>query len=128
MLLLDTCAFLWLEGPDQALTQAARDAVREHAGHLYVSAATAFEMALKHAKGRLRLPVGPAECYERMCRLHGVREIPIDGLIASRSAGLPFIHYDPCDRFIIATALEKKLKIVTADKVIPQYPGVRVIW
>lgn len=38
------------------------------------------------------------------------------------------IHNDPADRFIVATALELDVPVVTPDDAIRQYPGVRILW
>jgi len=128
MLLLDTCAMLWLAYEHEKLTKTATEALEKSAGSLFVSAISAFEIAHKHRQGKLGLPLQPAEWYEEALRTHGLTEIPIDGPIAVRSVNLPRIHRDPCDRFIIATALEKRLAIVTADQTIPRYPDVRLVW
>lgn len=44
------------------------------------------------------------------------------------AVALPPLHRDPCDRMIIAAALSHKLAIITADRVIPTYPGVKTVW
>ena len=107
------------------------DAVRgieSNAGNLFVSAITAFEISLKCRKGKLDLPLASGDWYRKALSLHGLNEIPISGACAARAAALPDIHGDPCDRFIVAGALEDGLKIVTPDTVIPTYPGVAVVW
>jgi len=128
VIVLDTCALLWLEAEGDHLSENAKAAITQSGGKRYVSAASAFEMALKHAAGKLELPLAPDECYRRLLELHAVRELPITGEIASLAGTLPLIHRDPCDRFIIATALEHKMSIVTADRIMPRYQGVNVIW
>ncbi|MCI5209928.1 MAG: PIN domain-containing protein [Candidatus Electrothrix sp. ATG2] len=57
-----------------------------------------------------------------------IEEIPVSSAVAMKSASLPFLHKDPCDRIIIATALEHRMPIITADQIIPQYSGIKVIW
>ena len=128
MILLDTCALLWLESEEDRFSDGAKEAIRDSSGELYASATSAFEIALKHALGKLVLPLPPDECYRRLLELHAIRELPISGEIASLAGTLPMIHSDPCDRFIIATALTNKMPIVTADRTIPRYPGVSVVW
>ena len=128
MLLLDTCAVLWLADDQESLSARAREAIEESAAGLFVSAISAFEIAIKHRQGKLRLPLEPAEWYAEALETHGLSEIPVSGEIALRATALPPIHRDPCDRFIIATALTKDLAVVTPDRTIPQYPGVRVVW
>lgn len=128
MLLLDTCALVWLADGGGTLSALAREALGRHVGGLYVSAVSAFEVALLRRKGRLELRQPPEEWYSRVLDFHGLRELPLTGLIAARAVALPDIHRDPCDRFIVATAQEHQLRIVTADQTIPRYPGVGVVW
>lgn len=128
MLLLDTCALLWLAADQQHLSAVARRAIAQHAGKLFVSAISAFEIGVKHQKGRLELPLKPEEWFTRALELHGLRELPITGQIAARSTALPPLHADPCDRIIVATAEIHSLTVATLDEVIRQYPGVRVSW
>lgn len=57
-----------------------------------------------------------------------IKEIPLDTKIATASASLPFIHNDPCYRFIIATAKLNDMAVVTFDSVFSKYNGINVIW
>jgi len=128
MLLLDTCVLLWLADDQGKLSEDAVKGIESNAGSLFVSAITAFEISLKCRKGKLDLPLDPWDWYRKALSLHGLNEIPITGPCAARAAALPVIHGDPCDRFIVAAALDDGLKIVTPDSVIPTYPGVKVVW
>ncbi len=58
-LLVDTCTFLWLAADDPNLSTAARAACREPANEVYLSALSAWEIAMKHRLGRLPLPEPP---------------------------------------------------------------------
>lgn len=128
MLLLDTCTVLWLASACGRLSPRARELIEEHAGLLFVSAISAFEMGIKHRKGRLTLPLPPGDYYARAIDCHGLREIAVDGRIAELSARLPPVHADPCDRFIIATAQQHRLTVVTPDPHIAAYPDLSVSW
>lgn len=128
MLLLDTCALLWLAADQDRLSDRAKTALGDSAGSLFVSAITAFEIAHKHRRGKLLLPIEPAEWYAEALETHGLTEIPITGEIASHAVDLPPIHRDPCDRFIIATAQLHNLAVLTADQTIPRYPDLKVVW
>ena len=82
-LLLDTHAFLWWCGDDPRLGEVERQAIRDGANEVFLSAASAWEMAIKQALGRLQvpeppslavarlglepLPIGRASCRERVC-------------------------------------------------------------
>ena len=128
MLLLDTCTLLWLAGDQDSLSEAAVAAISSAEGGLAVCAMAAFEIALKHRQGKLHLPLPPDQWHPQALESHGIRELPIEGRCALLAAALPRIHSDPCDRFLIATAIVHRLPIITPDKVIPQYPDLRVIW
>jgi len=128
MVLLDTCTLLWLAGDPASLSERARAAITAEAGGLGVSAISAFEIAVKHRRGKLELPLPPDAWYAEAVSSFGLREIPVDGRCALTAAALPPIHNDPCDRFIIATAAIHGLPILTPDKTIARYDAVRTVW
>ncbi len=120
MILLDTCALVWLASGDKRLSKEARETIGE-AKMVYVSSITAFEIALKYARGGLDLPCDPAKWFHDVLSHHDVEEVPVDSIVAITATKLPEIHRDPCDRFIIATARLRKLTIVTADPRFKEY-------
>ena len=128
MLLLDTCALLMLAGRREDLPDRVIKKLTAQADQLCVSAISAFEIVLKNRLGKLVLPLAAEEWYCKAIEGYAIEEIPVSSAIAMKSASLPFIHKDPCDRIIIATASEHKMPIITADKTIARYPGIKVIW
>lgn len=128
MLLLDTCTLLWLVGDQEQLSKTAKTQLAQNAGKLYVSAISAFEIALKVEKKKLRLPKIPTEWFSLALKLHGIIEIPLSSEYLIKSAQLPLHHNDPADRMIVATALCEKAKIVTPDAHIKCYTEISVIW
>ena len=128
MVLLDTCTLLWLAGDPSRLSVAARNLIADNAGAVFVSPISAWEIAIKSGAGKLSLPKPAATWYAEVLQHHGLQEIPISGSIATASATLPRLHNDPADRFLIATALEKGLSLITPDHHIAEYPLVRVVW
>ena len=128
MLVLDTCASLWLVSAQKKLSMKAKKAIEQHAGSLYGSAISAFEIAIKSRSGKLLLPIPIAEWFEEALRFHGIYEIPITSAIAISSVQLPPLHNDPCDRLIIATAMQNSMAIITCDRLISQYHQAEVIW
>jgi PIN domain nuclease of toxin-antitoxin system len=128
MVLLDTCTLLWLAADQTKLTERAKTAIRENAEWLFISSISAFEIALKANKGNLGLPIDPAIWYNKALSHHGIQEIPLNSAICMRSVSLPPLHNDPCDRFIIATALQNSLSIITGDPLISQYQEANIIW
>ena len=127
-MLLDTCTLLWLASSSNKLPANVRRVIASNAGNLFISAITAFEIGIKHRRGKLELPLAPADWIAEALDHHGVQEIAIDWRIAERSTSLPRLHKDPADRIIVATSLTTGAPILTPDGDIAQYPGVTVIW
>lgn len=128
MILLDTCSLLWLSSDPDRFSDRARSLVIEFKDHLHASAASAWEMALKKRKGKLDFPLPVLDWFGQTLDRHGILEIPVSSSIAVKSAELPFLHSDPVDRILIATAFEKNLILLTPDRLISQYPGIRCEW
>ena len=128
MILLDTCVLFWLEDNPAAISALARHALADPTTVCFASSISALELGLKVAAGRLKLPLPPAEWLRQVCERRGIIELPVHFGPAGESALLPSLHKDPFDRLIIATALSQNLTIVTSDKMIPQYPGVKTLW
>jgi len=119
-LILDTCALLWLASGDKKLSRTARKEINE-ASAVYVSAISGFEIAIKVARGKLKLPGPPQEWFEKIVEHHGLAVLPLELNVCIAAAQLPPIHDDPCDRFIIAAAKISDLAVVTADERFEKY-------
>ena len=121
-LLLDSCAVVWwLNGPEM-LSDPARTAIASPANQVFVSAASIWELGLKIAKGKLRMPAGILGALNA----DGILALNITCEHAEASLTLPPIHGDPFDRLIVAQAMAEEMIIVSRDDMISQYP-VRVI-
>ena len=95
--------------------------------YVYISAISGFEISLKYKKGKLKLPASPDEWFRVILDYHDISVIPLSIDICIAANELPFIHKDPCDRFIIATAKHQNLHVVTGDSVFEKY-GIEVIY
>lgn len=124
-MILDTCALLWLASGDRKLSRSTLKELNA-APAVYVSAISGLELAIKTARGKLKLPQPPQDWFEKVAEHHGLTVLPLDLSSCIAAAQLPPLHSDPCDRFIIATARLHGLTVVTADKQFEQY-GVSVI-
>ncbi len=117
-LLLDTHILLWWLADDAALPTAAKAAIGDPESEIFVSAATAWELAIKCALGRLEFPI---EQMGVILEEAGFTPLPIKvqhGIIAG---ALPTHHHDPFDRMLIAQAQHDGLTIVTVDSMIRRY-------
>ncbi len=128
MILLDTHAMVWLASDPKRLSPAARQAVSAHAAMLHVSAVSAWEISLLVRNGRLTLPMSPEDFVKAAIQRLALTELPVTRESAQASVALPAIHNDPFDRVLIAECGRRRLSLISADRVIAQYPGLRVIW
>ena len=123
--LMDTCALIALA--EGVLSRRAALAV-EQTPEVFVSLTSLWEVAIKHATGKLSISHKPLDWYERLLLRHELSELPITRHNTVRASALPPIHNDPFDRLIIATALLHKLTIITCDENIIQYPEIKTLW
>lgn len=110
-LLVDTHVLLWWLADDHALPAPARAAIAAPEHRVAVSAASAWEIAIKRALGKLDAP----DDLRRTLVLSGFDEIPITVDHASIAGALPRHHDDPFDRMLVAQALVEDLTLVTVD-------------
>ena len=126
-LLLDTVAFIWLAEGDARLMESGRAAISNPDNDIYLSAASAWEIAIKYDLGRLRLRVHPEEYVVEQRRLHRINSLSITEEATLQVGKLPSLHRDPFDRILVAQAIVEGLTILTPDRLIRMYP-VRVRW
>ncbi len=124
-LLLDTHTFLWWATDDDRLSQAARAAIAE--ARVLLSVATPWEMAIKHALGRLELRDPPRTLVYAQVARHGFETLAISLEHVLGVAELPAHHADPFDRLLIAQARAERLTIVSVDAAFDDYE-VDVLW
>jgi len=122
MLLLDTHVFLWWRTNDPQLNEGAREAIAT-ASIVFVSAASAWEAAIKIALGRLTLP----EPFSRGVDHSGFRRLAITFEHAEAAAALPRHHGDPFDRMLVAQAQLEGATLVTHDQLLRSY-DVAMLW
>ena len=119
-LLLDTQVLIWWD-EGRRLAAEARRAIAE-ADTVYVSAVSAWEVAIKTGLGRLR----PTRTVEQAASESGFLELPVTFRHAERVTGLPPHHRDPFDRMLVAQAAVEELALITRDQVFARY-GVALI-
>ena len=116
-LLLDTHALLWWLVADPRLSNQAREAISARTSYVAVSAASAWEIAIKARLGRL----GPPENLEEQFASEDFDLLPITIAHAVHAGALPAHHQDPFDRMLVAQAQLERLTIVTRDPRIAAY-------
>jgi PIN domain nuclease of toxin-antitoxin system len=126
-LLMDTCTFLWIASESPRLSKTAAAVFLDRSNERYLSAASAWEISIKHAAGRLRLPERPDIFVPMIREASGIASLEIDEESALHAGKLPGLHSDPFDRMLVAQAIVHGMTILTPDQEIEQY-GVRVLW
>lgn len=121
-LLLDTHAFLWWSTASRKLNVQARRAIAG-ADDVYVSAASAWEVAIKIALGRLVVEIA----FEEAVTANEFRQLPVVFRHAAVAGRLPAHHADPFDRMLIAQAQVEGFTVVTHDRLFEAY-DVPVVW
>ena len=121
MLLLDTGVFLWTILRLQRIPAATLALIEDRGTSVFVSAASAWEIAIKHALGRLELPGDPALYVPKRIREAGFTVLPISIEHALAVHRLPRHHADPFDRILVAQAQFEGLTIITSDQLIERY-------
>ena len=102
-MILDTCALLWLASGDKKLSRAALKEINA-APVVYVSAISGFEIAIKVARGKLKLPHPPQAWFEKIVEHHGLTVLPLELNVCITAAQLP-----PIDRRLTALAALARL-------------------
>lgn len=126
-LLIDTCTFLWIASDSKRLSKTATALFLDENNERYLSAASAWEIGIKHAAARLPLPERPDIYIPKLREASGVESLAIDEESALHAGKLPGLHSDPFDRMLVAQAVVHEMTILTPDPEIEQY-AVRVLW
>ncbi len=116
-LLLDTHVLIWALENNSTLSKEAIVAIQNGKNRIFVSAASAWEMSIKQALGKLEVPNNLQQELEQ----HRFTMLDINLKHAQLAGSLPDIHKDPFDRMLIAQAKLEKLILITRDKYISQY-------
>jgi PIN domain nuclease of toxin-antitoxin system len=126
-LLLDTHALLWAQLAPQRLSKRVAPLLADGRNTIFVSAASAWEIATKVRLGKLPFAEVFEQEFLQIPQRTGYVLLPIDPETALRSGRLVGEHGDPFDRMIAAQALELDIEVISSDAKLDQF-GVRRIW
>jgi PIN domain nuclease of toxin-antitoxin system len=115
-LLLDTCVFLWWQVDDSRIGADARRLIRQ-ADEVFVSVATAWEIAIKVGLGKVTVPEPVSAALQKSSLI----ELPIRIPHAEAAGALPLHHRDPFDRLLVAQAQVEQLVLATSDAKLRPY-------
>jgi PIN domain nuclease of toxin-antitoxin system len=122
-LLLDTHVLLWWRGDYRRISARAREAIADPGQVLFFSAASIWEIAIKQAAGKLKMPPDVLDTFEQ----RGFTELQVSSRQGLIAGALPPHHGDPFDRMLVAQAQIEQLTLVTNDARIGAY-DVPVLW
>jgi PIN domain nuclease of toxin-antitoxin system len=125
--LLDTHALLWWLSDDAALPHTARKFISETKNTVLVSAASAWEIAIKVRLGKLPTAATLVSDFCGQVEREGFDLLVISADHGIRGGLLPGPHKDPFDRMLIAQAQAENLPVITNERVFEAY-GVRRLW
>lgn len=126
-MLLDTHALIWWLAADDALSPTARDAIADPANEVFVSAASAWEVATKYRIGKLPGAALLAADVAGIVAAQGFNELPISIRHGQIAGNLPRIHKDPFDRILVAQAITADMTLVSNDAILGAY-AVALLW
>jgi PIN domain nuclease of toxin-antitoxin system len=124
--LLDTHTAIWFFNGDMILPETAKQVILDTSNSKFLSMTSAWELAIKIGIGKLDF-AGKAAGFVRLAEDSGFTIIPIKASHLTTYESLPFIHRDPFDRLLVATAIAEQMTIITADENIARY-DVSQVW
>ena len=125
--LLDTHTFIWMAADPAKLSDTVREIVVKSGNNLLVSAASGWETALLWKLARIELPEEPAFFVPQIIQSFSLTPLNISFETAITAATLPFIHRDPFDRLLVATAMQENISLLSKDSMLLKY-NISVIW
>lgn len=126
-LLLDTHTFIWWDSEPTALSGTAFALCSDTANELFLSAASVWEMQIKHQTGKLSLRLPLQDILAHQQHTNAVSVLPITEQHVLTLDSLPTPHKDPFDRMLAAQAVSESMILVSIDPVFHSYP-VQVMW
>ncbi len=119
-LLLDTHVALWAITDSPKLPKTAREMIESPRTSIWISAATVWEIAIKHSLGRGDMPVSSKDAL-RYFQESGYRFLPIEPEHATAVEDLAGHHADPFDRILVAQAIVEPMRLMTHDPIVARY-------
>jgi PIN domain nuclease of toxin-antitoxin system len=120
-ILLDTHCWLWLCAEPERFSKTTLAELADPQTERLLSAASVWEIVIKHGLGKLSLPVAPGDFVPSRLARTRTDVLDISAAHALRIANLPDHHRDPFDRMIVAQALVEGVPLLTADRVMRRY-------
>ena len=115
-LLIDTQCWLWMNASPERFRASTLALIERETTELLVSAASAWEIAVKYSLKKLQLPMNPSDYVESRLRQTRATPLPISHAHALWAGELRSCHRYPFDRLLVAQSQLERVPIVTADR------------
>lgn len=131
MIVIDTHIWVWFIDSPTNLSEKALTTIEDirSQSKVVISCISTWELFILEKKKRLKLKI-PVHLWVKKCeKLSFLNFVPVNNDIAQLAVNLPdTLHQDPADRIIIATANYLGIPLITKDKKIQDYNGIKTIW
>ena len=125
--LLDTHILIWAAISPHKISSELANLLSGPSNHLYFSSASIWEISIKESLGKRDFKISSKKLHSGLIE-NGYKEIKVSALHAMEVIKLPFIHRDPFDRILVATAIWENMPMLTNDsKLSPYHSLVRVL-
>ena len=125
--LLDTHILIWAAISPHKISSELASLLSDTSNHLYFSSASILEISIKESLGKRGFKVSSKKLYDGLIE-NGYKELKVSALHAMEVNKLPFIHRDPFDRILVATAIWENMPLLTNDSTLSPYHSlVRVL-
>jgi PIN domain nuclease of toxin-antitoxin system len=124
--LLDTKAFLWMMAEPDCIGPRTMEILGKDGPELYLSAASAWEIAIKFRLGRVQLPQRPLLYVPERMAAAQIHHLPVDARHALATSQLDDHHTDPIDRLLVCQAKEERMRLISSDPTLDTY-GIDVL-
>ena len=126
-LLLDTHILIWAAISPHKISSELVVLLSDPSNHLYFSSASIWEISIKESLGKKDFKVSSKKLHDGLIE-NGYKELKVSALHAMEVIKLPFIHRDPFDRTLVATAIWENMPLLTNDSTLSPYHSlVRVL-
>lgn len=118
--LLDTHILLWILVDPDKVPGPMRRIVEDTGNRVWFSAASIWEIAIKHSLAKADFALEPATIW-KAARETGLEELVVTAEHSVGVDALPWLHRDPFDRLLVAQSRATRMKLLSVDPKVNAY-------